>query len=221
MTAAVADIEAALRIVLDPQASSSQQKHEAQRRLEAFKTSEAGLHWAVAVLDSAGSSAAEPTLWLAADTVLFWARYRAPSDCLALPVLRQRLWAWAQASSRAAPLPHFVQSKLAAALACLACLNWPAAYPEFWPELQQCLAERPDTGLRLLAALLEEFQSLSQASSSGFRGRVRTATAFALRAGWALCMPAVCCGRGGRAGGQVLILVLLKAQWVPSSICQH
>jgi hypothetical protein len=182
MTAGGADVEAALRTVLDPHASSDQAKHKAQRDLEAFKSSETGLHWAINVLDSAVStSATEPALWLAADTALFWARYRAAAGSQALLTLRHRLWAWLQCGAGGGPaLPHFVLSKLAAALACLACLTWPAAYPEFWPQLQHCLAEQPDMGLRLLAALLEEFQSLAQATSSGYRGRVRAAAAAAM-----------------------------------------
>ena len=37
---------------------------------------------------------------------------------------------------------------------------------------QACLAEQRGVGLRVLAALLEEFQATAQATSAGFRGRV-------------------------------------------------
>lgn len=169
------DISSALRTVLDPAAPDGD-KRGAQAALDAFKATDHGLQWAISALDTGGGSLDQPSLWLAADILLLAARTRAAQP-EAQELLRTRLWAWLRRGSgggaaAAQPLPHFAQAKLAAALACTACLAPAAAYPQFWPELQQCLAEQQGVGLQVLTALLEEFHSLAQATSVGFRGKV-------------------------------------------------
>lgn len=167
----VGDVSAALATAFSPTADPAAQQA-AQAQLAAFKASQQGLQWAVATLDAAPAD--EPSLWLAADTVLAAARLRALSEEGAL--LRQSLWAWLRrdggGGGAAGAAPHFLQSKLAAALASLAVLAWPAAYPTFWTDLQQCLAEAPGVALRVLGTLLEEFQATASATSAGMRGRV-------------------------------------------------
>ena len=171
----MADLHVALGTLFSPHAADHE-KQAAQNYLNAFKASDGGLHWAITVLDGRNSppgSLQEASWWLSADIATFWCRYKAvgPTQQQLLAALRPRLWAWLQGGQG---LPYFVQSKLAAALASLACLTWPTVYPEFWQDLQQCLGERHAVGLQLLGALLDEYQALSQATSAGFRGRVRS-----------------------------------------------
>lgn len=85
--------------------------------------------------------------------------------------LRQCLWHGVLASPQ---LPHFVVGKLAAALAHVACTDWPHAYPEYFRQLQAALADLAtlDSALILLAATVEHFQALAQSSSAGLKGKV-------------------------------------------------
>ena len=93
--------------------------------------------------------------------------------------LRACLW---QCATEPAPgggsRPHFVRSKAAAALAHLACLDWPAAWPEFWPALQACLADpaRVEAGVDLLGTTVDHFHSLTQTTSAGLKGKVGAGT---------------------------------------------
>ena len=81
-----AEVHAALRASLDPSACHDA-KRGAQQVLAAWKSSDAGLHWAVQTLDAGGAD--EAALWLASEIVLHVARFGG-SDRQAL--LRPRLW---------------------------------------------------------------------------------------------------------------------------------
>jgi hypothetical protein len=161
-------LSALLCHVFDPTCPGNQKQH-AEQQLQAFSNSVEGLEWALTCVQS---SNADPQHQFFAASVLEGAvarRWnRLPSAHQA--TLQNVLWVHATQQSTY-PLPQFVTSKLRAALAQLACINWQL---QFWTDLQACL-NNPTTAeasVRLLGATLEQLHSMAQGTTSELSGKV-------------------------------------------------
>lgn len=149
------------------------QKRAAEAALQQLAATPQALEWALGALSNAAAPGADlQALFFACsvadEAVAFrWARLEAGGQA----ALRSALWRAATEPGG----PHFVRQKAAAALAHVACLDWPERLPSFWPDLQTCLADpaRRACGVDLLAITLEHFHTLAQTTSAGLKGRVR------------------------------------------------
>lgn len=146
-----------------------QQRQAAEAELQALSRSPEGLEWALGALTAPPHDAA--ARWWACSVIdeathYRWARLSPPQQAAVRAAL------WAGAADPAAP--HFQRAKLAASLAHVAAVDGPEAWPEFLPSLQAALGEpaRWEAALDLLAATLDHFHALAQATSAGLRGKV-------------------------------------------------
>jgi Importin-beta N-terminal domain len=153
----------------DP-ACPAAQKHQAEQHLNALSNSVEGLEWAITCVQSPNM---DPQQQFFAASVLEGAVARRWSQ---LPpthqaTLQNCLWMHVTQPSNHA-LPHFVISKLRAALAQLACINWQL---QFWTDLQSCLnnAATAEAGVRLIGVTLEQLHSMAQGTTSALSGKVR------------------------------------------------
>ncbi|KAL4527441.1 hypothetical protein Ndes2526B_g08872 [Nannochloris sp. 'desiccata'] len=161
-------LSAFLYQLYDP-ACPADQKHHTEQQLNAFFNSSEGLDWALTCVQSPN---ADPQQQFFASSVLEGAVARRWDQ---LPpahqtTLQNCLWMHVtQASSSS--LPHFVTSKLRAALAQLACINWQL---QFWTDLQASLniAATAEAGVRLIGATLEQLHSMAQGITSALSGKV-------------------------------------------------
>ena len=160
----------------DP-ASPAAQKHHAEQQLNAFSNSLEGVEWALACVQSPN---ADPQLQFFAASVLeaavsrLWAKLTPSHQA----TLQNCLWQHVIHSSNYS-LPQFVTSKLRAALAQLACINWQL---QFWEELHASL-NSPTTaepGVRLIGAILEQLNSMASGTTIALCGKVKTKKIIAL-----------------------------------------
>ena len=158
-----------LGLVYAPSASPAE-KRAAEAELQALSRSPEALEWALGTLQSHTTDL--QALFFActcADeaAVYRWRRLTGGQQA----ALRSCLWRCVAEPGA----PHFVRSKLCSTLAHVACLDWPAADPDFWPSLQACLADpaRIAVGIDLLTATVDHFHSLALTTSAGLRGKVR------------------------------------------------
>ena len=164
-------VQSLLQVVYDPAAPAAH-KRGAEAQLQQFGRSEGGLAWAVSTLQG---PEADPQVLFHCAAVL---REAAAFRWGGLPAGQRaavRACLWQGLCQPPAQRPAFVAVKLATALARVAALDWPERYPEFWGEVAGCLGDeaRLGAGLTVLAATLEELQSLASTTSVGLRGQVR------------------------------------------------
>jgi hypothetical protein len=162
-------LSALLYQLYDP-ACPADQKHHTEQQLNAFSNSVEGLDWALICVQSQNIDAQQQFF---AASILEGAVARRWNQ---LPpanqtTLQNCLWMHVTQSSTSL-LPHFVTSKLRAALAQLACINWQL---QFWTDLQESLnsAATAEAGMRLIGATLEQLHSMAQGTTSALSGKVR------------------------------------------------
>lgn len=180
-------------------AATSDAKSAAEAQLRRLSRLPGAVPWAATALQppaSAAAAAPDHRLLYFAATVLDDAALR-PMD-MQRSALRACLW---QAVLDGPHLPHFVVGKLATALAHLACVDFPAAWPDYWQQQQAALADAStlDRGLTLLAAVVEQHRALAAtgATAAGAKGKARLVVG-CYRRGEGLRLPRfglLCCAR--------------------------